>query len=237
MANLKYYNETNSEWETLVIGKQGPSGIANATAPVTYDGGTQTVGLTDSFIGQTVRSYANASARAAAIPSPTEGMVTYLNDVDRLDIHNGTAFVPAISTGAWTAFTPTWTNLTVGNGTYNTSHYTLVGKTATFCIDFVFGSTSAITGAVEVDVPLAISRKNGQFTGPINCFFFDAGTGATMGFSTPTITINNRFRIRSLNTYAGTNPVAVGQGILSSTQPFTWAINDQIHLSGTYEVA
>jgi hypothetical protein len=95
MANLKYYNETNSEWETLVIGKQGPSGIANATAPVTYDGGTQTVGLTDAFIGQTVRSYADASARATAIPSPTEGMTTYIEDADRLDFYNGTAHVPA----------------------------------------------------------------------------------------------------------------------------------------------
>jgi hypothetical protein len=92
MANLKYYNETNSEWETLVIGKQGPSGIANATAPVTYDGGTQTVGLTDSFIGQTVRTYASASARNTAIPSPTEGMMTYLEDSNSLEVYNGSLF-------------------------------------------------------------------------------------------------------------------------------------------------
>jgi hypothetical protein len=93
MANLKYYNETNSEWETLVIGKQGPSGIANATAPVTYDGGTQTVGLTDSFIGQTVRSYANAAARATAIPSPTVGMYTHLEDApQRTEFWDGSAW-------------------------------------------------------------------------------------------------------------------------------------------------
>lgn len=94
MANLKYYNEATSEWETLVIGKQGPSGIANATAPVTYDGGTQTVGLTDSFIGQTVRSFANASARATAIPSPTVGMYTHLQDAPaRTQFWNGSAWV------------------------------------------------------------------------------------------------------------------------------------------------
>jgi hypothetical protein len=92
MANLKYYNETTSEWESLVIGKQGPSGIANAITPVTYNGGTQTVGLTDSFIGQTVRTYANAAARATAIPSPTEGMHTYLQDTDRLEFWNGSAW-------------------------------------------------------------------------------------------------------------------------------------------------
>jgi len=98
MANLKYYNEATSEWETLVIGKQGPSGIANATAPVTYNGGTQTVGLTDAFIGQTVRTYANASARATAIPSPTEGMMTYLNDTDQIEVWSGSGWVRRVST-------------------------------------------------------------------------------------------------------------------------------------------
>jgi hypothetical protein len=34
MANLKYYNEETSEWETLVIGKQGPTGLTGPTGPV-----------------------------------------------------------------------------------------------------------------------------------------------------------------------------------------------------------
>ena len=42
-----------------------------------------------------VQAFANAAARTAAIPTPTEGIVTYLNDVDRLDVHNGGGFVPA----------------------------------------------------------------------------------------------------------------------------------------------
>jgi hypothetical protein len=33
MANLKYYNEETSEWETLVIGKQGPTGEAGEAGP------------------------------------------------------------------------------------------------------------------------------------------------------------------------------------------------------------
>jgi hypothetical protein len=33
MANLKYYNEETSEWETLVIGKQGPTGLTGPTGP------------------------------------------------------------------------------------------------------------------------------------------------------------------------------------------------------------
>lgn len=43
---------------------------------------------------QTVMRYASSAARAAAIPVPTEGMVTYLDDVNRLDVHDGAAWQP-----------------------------------------------------------------------------------------------------------------------------------------------
>jgi hypothetical protein len=33
MANLKYYNETTEQWETLVIGKQGPAGVTGPIGP------------------------------------------------------------------------------------------------------------------------------------------------------------------------------------------------------------
>jgi hypothetical protein len=40
-----------------------------------------------------VQTFANATARTAAIPSPTEGIVTYLNDVDALQVYSGSAWV------------------------------------------------------------------------------------------------------------------------------------------------
>jgi hypothetical protein len=184
-----------------------------------------------------VQTFANAAARTAAIPTPTEGIVSYLNDVDRLDVHNGTAFVPAVSVGAWTAFTPTWTNLTVGNGVYNTSHYTLVGKTVHVAIDFTLGSTSAVTGDLRVDVPVQISRKNIGSTGLLYCSFSDTGTATLPAFATPSTAFANRFLLRYFLTFAGTNPVNVGQGLVSATAPFTWVSTDKILFSGTYEVA
>jgi hypothetical protein len=41
---------------------------------------------------QTVQSFADSTARASAITTPVEGMVTYLNDIDSLSVYNGTAF-------------------------------------------------------------------------------------------------------------------------------------------------
>jgi hypothetical protein len=40
-----------------------------------------------------VQTFANAAARTAAIPSPTEGIVSYLNDVDALQVYSGSAWV------------------------------------------------------------------------------------------------------------------------------------------------
>jgi hypothetical protein len=44
---------------------------------------------------QSVMTFADSAARGSAIPSPTEGMVTYLDDTDALEVFNGTSFVPA----------------------------------------------------------------------------------------------------------------------------------------------
>jgi hypothetical protein len=43
---------------------------------------------------QVVTSFANAAARASAISSPIEGMVTYLQDTNRTDFYNGTVWQP-----------------------------------------------------------------------------------------------------------------------------------------------
>jgi len=46
------------------------------------------------LMDQAVMVFDDAAARTAAIPSPVEGMVTYLKDTDALTKFNGSAFVP-----------------------------------------------------------------------------------------------------------------------------------------------
>lgn len=67
--------------------------------------------LADGVIPRGVLSFASGTERGATLygPSraPVEGMLTWLRDVNRLDIFDGTTFV-AVSTGAsaWTTITP-----------------------------------------------------------------------------------------------------------------------------------
>jgi hypothetical protein len=44
MTVIKAFDEDVQAWQTVVVGKQGPAGVVDADAPITYDAGTQTVG-------------------------------------------------------------------------------------------------------------------------------------------------------------------------------------------------
>jgi hypothetical protein len=48
------------------------------------------------LMDQAVMSFAGAAARGSAIPSPTEGMVTYLEDSNFLSVYNGTGWKDAL---------------------------------------------------------------------------------------------------------------------------------------------
>jgi len=54
--------------------------------------------LNNYLMNQSVIVFASSSARSAALTTPTEGMVTYLEDTNALEIYNGSA---------WAANTPT----------------------------------------------------------------------------------------------------------------------------------
>lgn len=49
---------------------------------------------------QAVMVFATSTARAAAITSPSEGMVTYISDTDRLETYSGSAWVLAVNTAS-----------------------------------------------------------------------------------------------------------------------------------------
>jgi hypothetical protein len=49
--------------------------------------------VNDFLMKQSVMVFADAAARTTALPSPIEGMVTYLSDTDSLEVYTGAAFV------------------------------------------------------------------------------------------------------------------------------------------------
>jgi hypothetical protein len=54
--------------------------------------------LNNFLMDQSVMTFATAAARSTAIPTPTEGMVSYLESTESLDFYNGTAWAPVAMT-------------------------------------------------------------------------------------------------------------------------------------------
>ena len=128
--------------------------------------------------------------------------------------------------GAWTSYTPTFANTTLGNGSV-VGAYTQIGKTVHFRAVFTLGSTSAMGTNPTVTLPVTSATS----VGSMNVFISDTGTAFYGGFTAYAST--SVLQIYVFNT--GT-PYARMDGP-SSTVPMTWANTDILVVSGTYEAA
>jgi hypothetical protein len=128
----------------------------------------------------------------------------------------------------WTAYTPSTAGLTLGNGVL-TGRYQQIGKTVNIEVDFLFGSTSAVTGLIKFSIPVNI--KLSGFTGAGVVSFGDSGVGNYMGTAA----------FESATTfYVGTTQTSGAYAFevaTSATVPFTWTTNDRITIRMTYEAA
>lgn len=142
------------------------------------------------------------------------------------DIQDEVAAVETKLLEAWTAFVPTWTNLTVGNGTL-TARYYQIGKLVYFKLDLILGSTTSISGSVAFTLPVTATAGTNRCLGSGE--LFDTGTT-----SYPAI-----LRQASTTTAAIMGDTGVSLTQINVSIPFgaAWANTDEIHVSGVYEAA
>ena len=179
---------------------------------------------------QAIMTFAGTAARGSAIPTPVEGMVTYLEDSASFESRSPSAWVPLITPGAWSTYNPTLAGITLGNGTLS-ARYSRIGRTVHFWIRIIFGTTTAITSGVAFGLPIAKSPNMGTPQG--EAFFQQVGvlnTAPGGTFSNPGSNNVTLYALNASGTYITTSA-------LSATIPFTWANTHQIGLKGTYEAA
>jgi hypothetical protein len=82
------------------------------------------------LMDQAVMTFAGTAARGSAIPSPSEGMVTYLSDVNSVEVYTGAAFVP-VPVGAGSILQVVQTLKTDTFTTASDTFVTVTGTTAT----------------------------------------------------------------------------------------------------------
>lgn len=137
--------------------------------------------------------------------------------------------------GKYTAYTPTWVGLTVGNGTVTTA-YARVNDFVHYFGQVVFGSTTTITGAVSVSLPINLDANIATMTRALlgivmmrdsssGAPFVGNGTVSTGSATTALIEVSN-----ATGTYLANNS-------LSSTVPMTWAVGDRLIWNLYYKAA
>jgi hypothetical protein len=186
----------------------------------------------DGYLMQGVWVFADAAARTAAVTSPQEGNMSYLKDTNSIEYYSGSGWVSSGSIPAYAAWTPTFSNLTVGNGTL-TARYVQIGKMVHWYLKLVFGSTTSITGAVQVTgLPVAPVSTDASIAAIVQALYSDASGPKFWGSSHAGN--NNTSRIW-LSPMAVSGSYIASAGDLSSTVPFTWTTNDEIFVSAIYE--
>ncbi len=183
--------------------------------------------INDNLMNQSVMVFSNAAARTAAITSPIEGMLTWLEDTNTYEYRDGSGAWVGLIPGAWTSYTPTlgWNN---GTGGSVTARYAKFGRTVHGSVLAILG-TGFSFGSLTVSLPFAKQAS----TSPVNASWTldDFGAGETLGINRGTFD----------NTVAAYVPIASTPYITpanpTSTIPFPWAAGDRIIVAFTYESA
>lgn len=180
-------------------------------------GDTLTATEVDGYLmRQSVMTFANTTARDTALSGVLdEGMVAYLEDApNRLTYYTGSAWM--ILSSERVAFTPTWTNLTLGNGTQGWTYGYVAGAVQSVRVQgtIVFGSTTSVGGDISMTIPGSLAGATGlDSVGSL--LMIDAGTTTRTGVS--------------LVVGAGTSILLRSDaGNVNATVPFTWATGDSI---------
>jgi hypothetical protein len=136
----------------------------------------------------------------------------------------GLAYKSATTLYPWTAWTPTLTGITIGNGNVS-AKYQQIGKTIIFNLRLEWGSTSSFTGRAQFSLPVTPAKNQAAFA-----LLDDYGAAAPDAASGLILTNGSLYvdAIKTSGTYAK------GE-YLSATIPFTWSSLDSIAVTGSYE--
>lgn len=148
-----------------------------------------------------------------------DGMVCYVRDINAFYFYDSGITLPTGGVSGWRpwysqwgAFAPTWTNFTLGNGTFVGVYRWELGSLHTRG-QVTVGSTSAFTGTLLLQIPAAY-------------------TGDAYGSQGKSVLNDTGTRLYSATTSvapSGTNIAWThGEtgGLVNSTSPFTWANGD-----------
>lgn len=163
--------------------------------------------------------------------NPYAGQMIFETDTDKFvaRVASNAAWQEVVDLGAWDTYTPVDTNVTIGNGT-QVARFVRLGRTIHFLWSLTFGTTTSFGAGVSIGIPVAAATPGAWICG---VYILDSGTQDYSAGAR----INAGGSIARITLGITTGTAITGGGGVTSTIPFTWAVNDILQVSGTYEAA
>lgn len=170
---------------------------------------------------------------SATRPTGFDGLEIYETDTNRTWLHNGSNWVLMSTNGAYTAYTPTLGNITLGSGGVRNGYWKIVdGSTLFLRVRIALGTSGAFTGAGTISLPSGMT-----------------GVTETDGFQivpailrdTGSVVYKGHVQLLSAGTvltiYAeGAGSSFLTQNATASNTPHVWANTDVIAFHGAFEI-
>lgn len=233
ISNAEVINVTNVSTDTLTIQREQEGSTARSIIVGDDIFAIESAAVFDAFVTlagtQTLtnKTLTSPILTTPALGTPASGVMTNMTGLTNAGLSTAAGEIGA----AWQSWTPTWTNLTVGNGTLNVAKYIQIGKTVRFYLKFTLGSTSSVGGSISFTTPTTISSNHTTAGSPGSAFvrIEDAGTRNFVGWADIITTTTMRILYYSVS---GTTIIV---SATSSTAPMTWTTGDAIAVKGFYE--
>lgn len=209
------------------------SAISGVTGSVVGTTATQT--LTNKTISGSSNTLSNIPSSAI---SGITGSVVGTSDAQTLTnktisgSSNTLSAIPvsALTGSNWSAWTPTWTGLTIGNATVE-ARYSNIGKVVSFELRVVFGTTTALT-TTTTQFTLPATAATGVARRQFNGFWVTYGGAANVPIVADTIS-----SATAATVYWRDSLTSISAFNSSTTSGFYWGSGNVILISGTYEAA
>ncbi len=154
------------------------------------------------------------------LTSNFEYLTWYLNTQVQLDVGSN-----------WQDWTPTYVNITEGNGT-RVARFTVWNNIVHIYFRLTFGTTTTIDGSgVTISTPVSPSSNYVAAKNTIGTAIYTDDSSNDQWVGHIRLDSSTTFGARFLKVVSSD----VLDAALSGSAPFTWATSDQIAFSGTYE--
>lgn len=155
-------------------------------------------------------------------PEPTDPVADGAQNIEDLAL----AIESTLTTAA-TAFTPSWTGLTPGDASEDWVYWRL-GNIVVVRGQTVFGSTTSVTGTLQLDLPVGTIANIPSGLGL--AFYRRTGTDDNLGYVLASSTTTVLFRVHNTSgTYLDYNNVA-------ASTPFVWTSSSRIACQFVYGI-